>query len=208
MVENQLRPNRIDDPAVLQAMGAVPRERFLPKALHGVAYADEDLVLQDGSFLIDSLVLARMLQTAAIRPGEVVLVAGCATGYVSAVVARLAGTVISIQQDHAVVERIQPALDQLEADNVVATVRPDPLAGDPEQAPFDLILLIGRVPAVPKALLEQLGDDGRLLAVVEDGRVGKGTLYTRHQGAIGHRVMFDAQLPPLPGQIHQPDFAF
>jgi protein-L-isoaspartate(D-aspartate) O-methyltransferase len=208
MVENQLRPNRIDDPAVLLAMGAVPRERFLPKALQGIAYADEDLVLPDGSFLIDSLVLARLLQTVAIRPGEVVLVTGCATGYVSAVVARLAGTVISIQPDQANVDRIQPALDQLEADNVVATVKTDPLSGDAEQAPFDVILPIGAVPAVPAALLDQLGEDGRLVAVIEDGRVGKGTLYTRAQGAVGHRVLFDAQLPKLPGLQHRSDFAF
>ncbi|MDH3663027.1 MAG: protein-L-isoaspartate O-methyltransferase, partial [Alphaproteobacteria bacterium] len=79
MVDNQLKTNRIDDPTVLAAMGAVPRELFLPKALHGVAYADEDLLLPDGQFVIEPLVFARLLQAAAIGRDDIVLVVGCDT---------------------------------------------------------------------------------------------------------------------------------
>src|SRR5918992_5042454 len=101
MVQNQLRPNRVDDPNVLSAMAEVPRERFLPKALRSVAYADEDLPLPDGSWLIEPRVLARLIQAADVRPSDVVLVIGCTTGYAGAVLSRLAGAVILVEPSSA-----------------------------------------------------------------------------------------------------------
>ena len=90
---------------------------------------------------------------------------------------------------------------------VVATGE-DPAAGHPSQAPFDVILLVGAVEVVPPALLEQIGEGGRLVAVVDDGRVGKGTVFTRLHGVIGRQVVFDAQIPRLPGLARRVEFAF
>jgi protein-L-isoaspartate(D-aspartate) O-methyltransferase len=208
MVDSQLRTNRIGDPAVLKAMSDVPRERFLPKALHGVAYSDEDIQLAGGRFLIEPLALARLLQTAAPKPQDIALVIGCGTGYAATILSKLAATVISIQPDIAAAARLQPLLDSLEADNVVLTVAADPTAGDPSQAPFDVILLVGSVDGVPDSLLQQLGEGGRLTAVIHDGRLGKGTAYTRVHGVIGARTLFDAQISHLPGFSKPPVFAF
>ncbi len=208
MVENQLRPSRIDDPRVLAAMRDVPRERFVPKALRGVAYADEDLPLPDGGYLIEPLALARLIQAAAIGPQEVVLVVGDATGYVGAVLARLAATVILLQSDPASAEQTEALLDELGVDNVVVAESDDPFAGHPSQAPFDAILLAGAVDSVPPALLEQISEGGRLVAVLDDGRVGKGTLFTRLHGVIGPRTLFDARISRLPRPARTPEFAF
>jgi protein-L-isoaspartate(D-aspartate) O-methyltransferase len=198
MVANQLRPNRIEDPRLLDAMREVARERFLPKPLRGVAYADEDLPLP-GGHLIEPLALARMIQAARIRSHEVVLVVGCVTGYAGAVVARLAATVILIQPDQTATERIETLLEELGVDNVVVLASEDPSAGHPSQAPFDGILLVGALDVVPAALCEQLAEGGRLVAVVDDGRIGKGTVMTRLHGVIGSQVVFDAQIPRLSG---------
>lgn len=208
MVDNQLRTNRISDPAVLSAMGTVPRELFLPKSLHGVAYADEDLHLSDGKFIIEPLVFARMLQAADIGREDVVLMIGCNTGYSAAVASKLAATVIFVQQNDDTATRIQPILDQVEADNVVAAVHADPIAGDPDQAPFDVIMVIGAVDSVPNALIEQLNDDGRLVAVEGRGRVGKGVVTTRIHGTTGKRVLFDAHVPDFSGTQTATEFAF
>lgn len=208
MVDNQLRTNRISDPAVLSAMGAVPRELFLPKSLHGVAYADEDLHLSDGKFIIEPLVFARLLQAADIGREDVVLMIGCNTGYSAAVASKLAATVIFIQQNDDTATRIQPILDQVEADNVVAAVHDNPIAGDPDQAPFDVIMVIGAVDGVPNALIEQLNDDGRLVAVEGRGRVGKGVVITRIHGTAGKRVLFDAHVPDFDGAQTATEFAF
>jgi protein-L-isoaspartate(D-aspartate) O-methyltransferase len=199
MVENQLRPHRIDDPGLIAAMREVPRERFVPKALRGVAYADEDLPLPDGRYLIEPLALARLIQAARIRPSDVVLVLGCSTGYVGAVVARLAGTVILVAPDEASGKQLESLLEELGADNMVVVINPSPATGHPDQAPFDVILLAGSVEQVPPALLEQIGEGGRLVAVIDDGRIGKGMVFTRLHGVVGRRVLFDAQIPGLPG---------
>jgi protein-L-isoaspartate(D-aspartate) O-methyltransferase len=208
MVENQLRPNRIDDPRLLDAMREVPRERFLPKLLRGVAYADEDLRLPAGGHLIDPLVLARLIQAAQIRPQDVVLMVGCSTGYAGVVLARMAATVILLQLGAAAAEQVESLLEELAVDNVVVVTGDDPAAGHPSQAPFDVILLVGAVPEVPAALLEQIGEGGRLAAVVESGRIGKGTLFTRLHGVVGRQVLFDAGIPRLPGLQERVEFAF
>jgi protein-L-isoaspartate(D-aspartate) O-methyltransferase len=208
MVENQLRPNRIDDPGLIEAMLDVPRERFVPKALAGVAYADEDLRLPNGGHLIEPLVLARLIQNARVDKSDVVLVVGCATGYAAAVLARLAATVILVVPDAAAAAKVEPLLDELGADNVVVVVDRDPTAGHPGQAPFDVILLTGSVDAVPVALLDQIGESGRLVAVVANERIGRGVLFTRLHGVIGQRTLFDAQIPRLPGVAREPEFAF
>jgi protein-L-isoaspartate(D-aspartate) O-methyltransferase len=207
MVQNQLRPNRVDDPKVLDAMAAVPRERFLPKALRGVAYADEDLPLPGNGWLIEPLVLARLIQAAEVRPTDVVLVVGCTTGYAGAMLARLAGTVLLVEPPAAAAP-VEALLDHLGVDNVVVVVSDDPAAGHPGQAPYDVILLVGSVPAVPPALLEQIGESGRIAAVIDDGRIGKATLFTKLHGVVGQREVGDAQTPPCPGLEPRPGFAF
>jgi protein-L-isoaspartate(D-aspartate) O-methyltransferase len=199
MVEKQLRPNRIEDPRLIAAMLDVPRERFVPKPLRGVAYADEDLRLPDGRYLIEPLALARLIQTAQVGAKDVVLLLGCSTGYAATILARLAGTVIVLTPDEESAAQLEGLFDDLGVDNVVVTVSDDPLAGHPSQAPFDVILLAGSIGAVPSELLDQIGDRGRLVAVIDDGRIGKGMLFTRLHGVVGRRIVFDAQIPPLPG---------
>jgi protein-L-isoaspartate(D-aspartate) O-methyltransferase len=185
----------------------VPRERFLPKALRGVAYADEDLPLPGGAWLIEPLVLARLIQAAEARPTDVVLVVGCTTGYAGAVLARLAGTVILVEPP-ALAGPVEALLDRLAVDNVVVVVSDDPAGGHPSQAPYDVILLVGSVPGVPPALLEQIGESGRIVAVIDDGRIGKATVFTKLHGVVGQREVCDAQTPPWPGLELRPRFAF
>jgi protein-L-isoaspartate(D-aspartate) O-methyltransferase len=207
MVSNQLRPNRVEDPNVLEAMAAVPRERFLPKALRGVAYADEDLPLPEGQWLIEPLVLARLIQAAEVRRSDVVLVVGCASGYAGAVLARLAATVI-LATPAAAARAVETLLDDLGVDNVVVSASDDPAAGYPDQAPFDAILVAGSVPEVPATLRDQIGEGGRIVAVVNEGRIGKAVVLTRLHGVVGRREVCDAQTPLCPGFDSNPGFSF
>jgi protein-L-isoaspartate(D-aspartate) O-methyltransferase len=205
MVENQLKPNRITDRRLLAAMGEVPRERFVPPSLRNVAYVDEDLPLADGRFLIEPLALAKLIQAARIGPEEVALVIGDATGYAAAVVARLAGTVILLvgeAQEAAALDRLLP---EVGADNLVVQVG-DPRDGLPSQAPFDVILVVGAVRAVPRTLLDQLAPGGRLVTVLADGRPGEVTVFERTPHGVGRRVVDDAMVPELPAFRPPPVF--
>ena len=96
MVESQLRTNRVIEPAIVTAMGSVPRERFLPDALAAVAYIDEDLPLGGGRFLMEPMIFGRMLQEAMPGPEDAVLLIGCGTGYSAAVLAKLCSAVIAL----------------------------------------------------------------------------------------------------------------
>src|SRR3954447_19026504 len=207
MVETQLRPNRIDEPRLLQAMTDIPRERFVPESPHGCAYGDEDLALGNGRFLIEPLALGKLLQTADARRQDIVLLLGDTTGYVAAILSRLAGSVFVLRPPGLPPGPVQAPLSGLDTDNV-ALVTGLASEGLPSRAPFDLIVLARAVPAIPSAHLDQLGEGGRLVAVVEHGRSGKVTLARKVNGAIGRLTPFDAQVHRLPGSTDEPAFSF
>lgn len=207
MVENQLRPNRIDDARVIEAMLAVPREAFVPEALKGVAYGDDDLALGGGRRLIEPLALGKLLQAAAVEPSNVVLLIGCDTGYVGAVLARLAPKVHLLLPEGRDVVAVERALAGVERTSVTVQTAAAPL-GLPSRAPFDVILLAGAVREVPEPLLSQLSDGGRLAAVVQDGNAGRVMLCRRIGDAIGRTTPFDAWLAEIPELRPEPRFVF
>jgi protein-L-isoaspartate(D-aspartate) O-methyltransferase len=208
MVESQLRPNRVLDNAILEAFLAVPRERFVPEHLRNVAYIDEDLPLGNGRWLMEPMVLGRLLQVAGITPSESVLEVGSGTGYGAAVMAHLARSVVGIEPDEVLVRQAGAALAGLGLKNAV--VRQGALErGYPDRAPYDVIVFGGAVGEIPAAILDQLAEGGRLLAVVKKGQgLGQATLVTRRRGAVARRVVFDAGTPLLPGLAPQPSFVF
>ncbi len=110
MVESQLRTNKVTDEAVLAAFRAVPREQFVPAALAGIAYSDDDISLGDGRVLLQPMVLARLLQLAALAPGDGVLEVGAASGYAAALLARLASRVVAVESNArlAAIARTRP----------------------------------------------------------------------------------------------------
>ena len=208
MVKSQIRPNRVDDEFVLAALSSTPREAFAPKAQHGICYVDEDLPLGGGRFMMEPLVLARLLQAANVQPDDVALIVGCATGYSAAVLSRLASAVVALESDPAMATRAGEILSRLEIDTV-AVVEGNLRAGYPKQAPFDVILFDGAIDQIPPAVATQLGEGGRLVAVVRDGEgIGRGTLMRNMNGLRGIREVFDASIPFLPGFQPRPAFEF
>lgn len=207
MVQNQLQPNEIDDARVNAAMGKVPRERFLPKSLRGIAYNDEDIALPDGRCLIEPLALAKMLQAGAPQPHEVGMIIGCQTGYCAAVLAQLMSTVFLILPDQENVDLIEAPLNELGCDNVVTQIAGDEI-GFPKQSPFDFILLGGGVEAVPDPLLDQIGDRGRLACIMRQGHVGRVTVFHKFGAAVGKVTPFDAHTPPMMRLVEEPAFQF
>lgn len=208
MVENQIRTNRVSDPLVTRALAEVPREAFLPKAMRSFAYVDDDLALGGGRYVIEPLVLGRLLQAVQIKPDDVVLNIGDACGYTTAVIAKLAQTVVSVDCDGEWVGRASTALGELGVDN--AAVVQGPLdQGYAAQAPYDVIVFSGAVGEIPEGICRQLAEGGRLIAVVDNGvGVGKGTLVVRAGDTFGRRVLFDAACPLLPGLAPKPRFVF
>lgn len=213
MVESQIRPNAVTDRRVIDAFADIAREAFVPKSLQAIAYMDEDIPIRDASsagerHLMLPMVLARLVQLAEIEAGDVVLDVGCCLGYSTAILARLADAVVSLECDEDMANAAIEILVDQGVDN--AAVVTGPLnEGYPSQGPYDAIVLNGSVPSVPESLLRQLKDGGRLVAVVTEGALGRARLFIRHGDVFAERVAFDATVAPLPGfDVREPAFVF
>jgi len=213
MVDSQIRPNKVTDPAVLSAFLEVPRELFVPEALKGAAYIDEDLPIARHRFLMEPMVLARLLQAAVVRSTDRVLNIAAGVGYDAAILGRLAHEVVAVEGDAVLAETARAALAATGADNVTV-VTADPTLGHAAKAPFDVILFSGAVSEEPEALASQLAERGRLVCVVKSeegsfgGTVGQAMLIERVSGGYSHRVLFDAAIAELPGFEPAPAFVF
>ncbi|UFN51005.1 protein-L-isoaspartate O-methyltransferase [Roseomonas sp. OT10] len=207
MVDGQLRPNKVTDPRLIDAMLRLPRERFVPRAQAARAYADADLPLGDGRVMIQPMMQARLLQLGTPRPGDRVLVVGAGTGYAAALLAELGTHVVALEESAAL---LAAARDSLAASAPAVQLVQGPLpAGWPAGAPYDLILVEGAVEQIPEALAGQLAEGGRLVAVtVPPGRAGTAVIGRHAGGSFSTVEAFDCHTATLPGFAPRQGFVF
>jgi protein-L-isoaspartate(D-aspartate) O-methyltransferase len=213
MVDGQVRTSDVTNLGVIAAMLDVPREAFVPEARAPFAYLDRDVPVADASvagparFLMKPVVLARLVQAADPGPRDRVLVIGAGTGYGAAVIARLAGRVVALEEDETLCQRAKAVLATLGSHNV-NVIRGHLPDGAPDSGPYDVILIDGGVETVPDRLGAQLSSRGRLVAVEVAGPVGKAKLLQPVNGRLSGRELFDASAPVLPGFTVAPAFVF
>lgn len=216
MVDGQVRTNKVTDHKLIHLLRQIPREQFVDGALQSVAYIDEDIVLPSGRFLIEPMVLARLIQAAEIQSTDRVLDVGCTTGYSTAILAPLCQTVIGIDVDAALVQRAEMTCKNMDIVNAAFSSGPM-LNGYGPTAPYDVILVNGALPELPYKLFDQLRDGGRLLCVLRTPSlsgsnivlgIGKAMLYKKTDSAISGRVLFDAATPYLEKPDTQNKFIF
>ena len=208
MVDCQLRTYDVTDAALLAAFDAVPREAFVAPGHEPFAYADRDVPASaDGARqALAPMVLARLIQALAVRPGQRVLDVAGGLGYAAAIMARLGADVRGLEASEALAAEAGRRL--AEAGHPV-TVHAGPLeAGFAADAPYDAILLNGAVEARPDALVAQLREGGRLACVIGRGRSAKATLFVRGGETAGARSLFDAAAPLLDAFRVEPAFVF
>ena len=205
MVDGQIRTTDVTDLRVISAMLEVAREKFMPPGGTALAYLDLDVPVGASRRLLRPMVLAKLIQAAELQATDRVLDAGCATGYGAAVLARIAGQVIALEQDAGLARAATAALSSQPNVSVVS----GPLAdGWPQGAPYDVVVLEGATEVEPHALCQQLKDGGRLVCVQGSGPGCKAMLYRRSNGEVGGRAVFDGPAALLPGFAKTPVFAF
>jgi protein-L-isoaspartate(D-aspartate) O-methyltransferase len=213
MVENQIRTTDVTSHSVLNAFFAVPRENFVPEKSKLLAYIDCDIEVAPAAagkparFLMEASPLAKLLQLGVITKDDKVLDVGCGTGYVSAVLSLIANKVIALESDEDLAAQAKANLAAHGYDNVTV-VTGDLEKGNAGNGPFDVIFIDGSVEQVPQALLDQLGEDGRLIAVLGFGHAARATVFMRERGAFSENVFFNASIKPLPGFAKTKEFVF
>ena len=204
MVESQVRPSDVTDRRIIRAMGEVPREAFVPAHLKSVAYMDEAVSLTVDAAgrplrqLLPARVFAKLVQAADLKEGATVLEAGCGTGYGTAILAKIVRRVAGVEPDAALADTARAVLAAQGVTNA-AIITGAVSGGHPSESPFDAIILGGAVPEIPRALLDQLKDGGRLIAIVTAKHGGKAVVCIRSGGTYDTREIFDAFAMPLPG---------
>jgi protein-L-isoaspartate(D-aspartate) O-methyltransferase len=202
MVDGQIRTTDVTSAPLLDALLEIPREKFIGKANPALAYIDEDIRIADGAegprYLMEPSPLARLIQLADVAAGDAVLDVGCGTGYGSAVLSRLARSVVALESEPQLAEQASATLAELGCGNV-EVVGGALREGHAAKAPYDVILVNGSVGEVPQALLDQLAEGGRLVAVEGHGNAGIARLFLKTTGAVTGRRAFNAAIKPLPG---------
>ncbi len=204
MVDGQIRTTDVTNSAILLAMGTVPREAFVDDSLRDLAYIDVDLEIaaaeggRPARFLMEPSPFAKLLQLAEIQPGDRVLDVGCGTGYSSAVLSSLAGSVVALESDSRLAGRAAQLVGDLGLDNVTV-VTGSLVQGVAASGPYDVIVVGGAVDEIPQALFDQLKERGRLVAVEGLGNAGVARLYLKDNGLVTGRRAFNAAVKPLPG---------
>ena len=200
MIESQLRPQGVTDPAVLEAMGTVPREDFLPPHTRPLAYVDRAVSMGQGRFLPAPAVLGELLTQMMARPGHKALVVGAGTGY-SAAVLKAMGLEVTALESSA---ELAAAGRQLGVDVVEGRLE----AGYKKAAPYDQILIDGAVECIPDSIVAQLADGGRLGTALVDRGITRLVVGRKAGNAFGYLSLSDAGVPALPGFTRPPAFTF
>lgn len=199
MVESQLRTSDVDDQRVIAAMARVPRERFVPAERRAMAYVDRSVPLGNGRALNPPLATGRLLSELRIQPGESILLIGAATGYAAALLSAMGAIVTAVEEEGGPRADVQPG---------VTLVRGPLAAGAPAGAPFDVLIVDGAIADLPAALVDQLGEDGRIATGIVERGVTRLCTGRKSGGAFGLASLVDMEMVLLPGFSEPEGFVF
>jgi protein-L-isoaspartate(D-aspartate) O-methyltransferase len=213
MVDSQLRTTDVTSHSLLSAFLDVPREAFIPQGVAALAYVDADIEIaparegRPARYAMEPSPLAKMLQLAEISPDDVVLEIGAGSGYASAVISKVASSVVAVECDEELAARASAILSEKGFDNV-AVVKGVLEKGYASEAPYDVIFLNGAVEVIPEALFDQLRDGGRLVAVTGYGNASSASIFVREGASVSKRFAFNTSIKPLPGFRKLEEFVF
>ena len=211
MVLSQLQPSGIVSERVMAAYQTVPREMFVPNALRGVSYLDDDIQLGNGRIIMEPLLHALMVQDAGLEKGDKCLDIGGATGYSAAILAQLTGHVVALEQEDRLLQEANNHWATLGLSDKIMAVVGEHVGGYVASEPYKAIFINGAVAGISDVLLSQLADDGVLYAVLmpKDSLIGKVVAVRRdEQGFVSQTILGEGVTSYVPGFAPKNSFTF
>jgi protein-L-isoaspartate(D-aspartate) O-methyltransferase len=196
MIEQQVRPWDVLDSRVLEALSALRREDFVPPAQRNLAFADVDLPLGHNEVMLRPVLEGRLLQSAAPSKAETVLEVGTGSGFFTACLARLAASVVSLEQYEDFADAARSRLHASNSRNVKIEVT-DAVRSFTANEAFDVMVVTGAVHALPQHWRGWIKPGGRIIALVGDSPAQQGVMYTRNGDAWTEQTLFETDLPYL-----------
>ncbi len=205
MVDSQLRTSGVMAPAVIAAMSTLARENFVPALLHSTAYMDRGIPLCAGRMLNPPLATGLMLQEAAVRANDRILIIGAGTGYMAALLAGTGAKIFAIEQS---TELMALAKVNLAGQDNVSLVDAPLCAGDAHNAPYSLILIDGAIEALPHIIMHQIEEGGRIVTGLAEGAVRRLAVGYKRGASLTLRAFVDTEIAMLPGFAPAKEFVF
>ncbi len=209
MLECQIRPNKVIDERVLSAFSEIPRELFVQKSMRDIAYIDEDLPLSNGRYLMEPMILARLIQSLELSVSDNVMIIGVGTGYSAAIISQIVASVIGIESRANLIQKAESNLTSLDITNAVL-FKERLQDGYSKEAPYNAILIDGGVSFIPDNILNQLANDGRLVSIYRSKAetAGEASLWMRAARKFSRTCLFNAQVPTLEEFKLKQEFSF
>ena len=207
MVEGQIKPIGGMQKNILDAFNSINRDDFVPKNLKGNSFSERNLFLKRDRFVLKANLIAKIISVLNISNEENVLVIGSSTGYSSAVISRIAETVISIEEDKELLVFSEEAVKKNGIDNIVF-INNAMIEGCPEQGPFNAIIIEGAIDEVPLKILNQLEHNGRLIAMVNNNGISNVIEYQKKNDTFTDRFIFSCSAPKLKSFDKRKSFSF
>ena len=194
MVDTQVRPSGVSRIDVIDAIGEIPRELFVPDHLKKLSYVEGNINLGANGFIIEPRILAKLLENLAVNKRESVLVLGSGCGYVAAVIGKLSELVVGVEDNKYCVESSDKAIISAGVDNFII-MHGELCVGAPRHGPYDVIVVPGGVQKIPEIILEQVKESGRVGAFFNEGSLTQAKIGVKVNGSISWRTYFDCDVP-------------
>jgi protein-L-isoaspartate(D-aspartate) O-methyltransferase len=205
MIDSQLRTSGIMSPSVIAAMGAVPRENFVPKDLQSIAYMDRGIPLAASRMLNPPIAAGLILEHAKVTAEDRILLIGGSTGYLSALLSGMGQTLVVVEEN---AQLFAAAKENLAEQKDLTWVSGALADGAPDYAPYTLVIIDGSIQNLPDTIVEQISEGGRIITGQSEGSVSRLASGYKRAGKLALRAFADTEIAPLPGFASAKEFVF
>tara|TARA_A100001388_G_C28701019_1_gene466180 strand:+ start:132 stop:782 length:651 start_codon:yes stop_codon:yes gene_type:complete len=207
MIEGQIKPINGMSKELLSAFYSLDRNDFMPEKMKEMSYIEKNILLEDKRTILKPSLIAQIALSINLKANENVLILGATTGYLSAILSHQAETVIVVEENEQLLNNSENAIKKNNINNVVF-IKNEIAKGYSEQSPFNAILIEGAIQEVPKNILDQLDEGGRLFAIVQEGDICSAKLFKKCGQSINDQRLFNCSMPVLSMFMKKNSFSF